>query len=73
MTMGTGPMAKTSDVMGYTVCGPSVGENQAAMSLMTGPKSATIPVHDSMAGYNGTTPTLQDNIEKIGRALGYAE
>ena len=48
--------------------GRPVGAGQAASELASGPKSATIPTHDSMG-----TPRPSDNIQNAATARGYNE
>ena len=48
----------------------STQNTDAANELYSGPKSRMVPVHDSMAGYNGV-PVPVDNIQDMARQRGY--
>jgi len=44
---------------------------EAAAQLASGAKSRPVPIHDSMAGYDGGVPVLSDNIQFAAKRAGY--
>jgi len=66
-TSGTNRFADTG-ARGFAT---STQNTDAASELYSGPKSAAAPIHDSMGGYDGSTPQPSDNIQDMARQRGY--